>query len=1346
MADIKKISQLYDLIINYDNDSIIPFLNDKWQGKEKQESLFRLFAYLNVIKEFNNYTVCDGNFNEGTISKNTDKSILFNKSLKDKGDKSDLSLISNDCKTLIATTSKSLDNYCIGNLETDSIKLIYHDKYVKTYSLRICIVIRDKKELYELAKKSEKTSKRIKDIITDPSTIIFDWTDINIWYNIAKSVYKNKSIKEICNFVKVPLINKFHQEFAIMNTIDISQYYKNILWGHIPRSGKSYIIAGTIYKISINSDEFNVLIITTAPNETKEQYLTIFNSYCQFEDFTVHYIEKENSIKKPKLTKKNIIICSKQFLQTKGVKEDKVKSIKWLKELKFSWRFIDESHNGGTTDLSKKVLEAYGNTEGVISVYITATYMKPLQTFNIPIEATVLWDLEDVKLCQAIDKEESVDKLVAKYGNNVLKVLAKSNKDYIKEDYSLYPTIEFMKFDFKNNVKNAIIENYKDTNTGFSTDSIFLLKYKELKTNKKDIETINEFQDEEGVIKLMHAIFGKTEKNELFTTNDTTSVFSEINKICKNGNINSRTFSNEDPLIVLAFLPCKLHNTPLNRLQETLSNLIIKHNILPDYDVIYLNYKENSNKTSKEIINDALKNVKLANKKGLLVLSGLMCSLAVSLPKCDIVLMLNNTESYETYYQMIFRCMTEDTNKKIGFVVDMNLQRVCCVITEYASKIYKNNSTKEAIKYVLEQNIIRFNSSEWMNNYFGLTNVNIDNVVNEIYNKYTANPSNAIDSILKSLELKVKVLTKDQELFNKIFTTNTSSKNIKNVIDELTNSIEIKKGIDNVIFDDNSSVVSDETDGSSGNSSSSSTSKTKIVKNVNFITDIMKPLMSLLCLLTINADNSSTTFKDLCIWIKNSKVEKAIIINQLAIWWNKTISISTDVIDMFITLYDTYLYNNDVFNSAFMRLKEMFSIARNNKDELSKIIDKYLIPQDIEKKQNAEVSTPYILRIEMINKIPNEFWKSVRRVLEPCAGKGGFLLDIINKFMEGLKDLYEDEEERYRVIVEECLYWSEFNPTNVYICKLLLDPFGKYKLNYNEGDTLILDIKEKWNIEGFDAIIGNPPYNSSGSTGTGNTIWQDFTKISLDKFLKKDGYLLFVHPPGWRKPNTEKGKFYGLYKIMTKNNQMVYLSIHGIKDGQQTFNCGTRYDWYLIKKKEKYTTTIVNDEKGNDNIIDMNDFNWLPNYNIETIKKILAVENEEKCEIIQSMSAYEPRKKWMSSIKTEEFKYSCIHSTTKKGAIYKFSKINDKGHFGISKVIFGDSGINEPIIDINGIYGMTQHAMAIKVENIHDANKLYQSLKSDKMTILIDSCLYSSYAIDWNIFKEFKKDFWKEFI
>ena len=39
----------------------------------------------------------------------------------------------------------------------------------------------------------------------------------------------------------------------------------------------------------------------------------------------------------------------------------------------------------------------------------------------------------------------------------------------------------------------------------------------------------------------------------------------------------------------------------------------------------------------------------------------------------------------------------------------------------------------------------------------------------------------------------------------------------------------------------------------------------------------------------------------------------------------------------------------------------------NKYTKLSKLIDVYLIPQELEKKQNAEISTPYKLRQDMIS-------------------------------------------------------------------------------------------------------------------------------------------------------------------------------------------------------------------------------------------------------------------------------------------------------------------------------------------------------------------------------------------
>ena len=79
----------------------------------------------------------------------------------------------------------------------------------------------------------------------------------------------------------------------------------------------------SIIQDSLNKDNCNYLIITTAPNETIEQQITVFDC-IQLQDFNVILLNGKN--KKPNLTKKNIIICSKQFLQTKIDKESEEKN------------------------------------------------------------------------------------------------------------------------------------------------------------------------------------------------------------------------------------------------------------------------------------------------------------------------------------------------------------------------------------------------------------------------------------------------------------------------------------------------------------------------------------------------------------------------------------------------------------------------------------------------------------------------------------------------------------------------------------------------------------------------------------------------------------------------------------------------------------------------------------------------------------------------------------------------------------------------------------------------------------------------------------------------------------
>lgn len=1297
---------LYKELQNYTEDSIIPWLNEHWKGKDKQESIFRLFASLKLIQKIDNYDICRGNFNNNSIEKITNpKDIFYDKknkiiSLKDKGNSSDLTGINKkDSKNILASTSKNYNKIIrVNDLDIEKILANYKQYEEQGYTLTLCIVVRDNITITNIVKKCEKSNKLLKDYIQKEDTIIIDWNDLDQAFHNFKVVFGKKDITQLSD--KKVINFKLHQNLSIIKTLKLKKNnIQSVLWGHIQRSGKSYIMAGCIIEDSKDKNDCNYLIITTAPNETIEQYINVLDC-IQLENYNLIYLNGNNL--KPELKEKNIIICSKQFLQTKIEK-----NIKWLKDINFDIRFIDESHNGGTTDLAKKILKTYGNNS--FTVYITATYTKPINDYNIPKSNWILWDLEDIRLCKNLNKE----RLIEKHGEEIDIILKKYTTDNIKEEYSKYPELILLTNEIKKEFVNEIIQNTKDNNYGWSTDACFLLKQ-----NNEEIE----FQNNNENLKLWYRIFGKRDKFGIPDSEypDNLVFIKRIEKICKNPEFNSRFIGDtEEPMIIMAFLP----QNDIDNISTATKKLLEKHKVIPDFEIVSINSKNTNN--PKQTIEDTRIKAKNNNKKGVLVLSGKQCSLGVSIDNCDIVLLLNTSNSFDMIYQMMFRCMTEDKNKKCGFVVDLNLQRTIeNVIIDYGYLIKPEQHPKEASKYILQERLINLNPDHWMYS-FGCNKNNINILSDNIYNIYSSNTENALKQFLDRLRFKEIILTKvEQVVFNTLFKVGGNNKEINECIEKLIKEEQIKDGIEKIKVE-NEEITDEKT-------KEENEEETK----VNYM-DILKHIIPLICLLTIH--NEETSFVEMFNFIQSNEYCYNILIDQTKSWWG--VNLNTNVLKLFINIYIKYVKNDKETNQIIRTIKELFMKNVNNSNELSKLIDKYLIPQEIEKKDNAEVSTPYKLRQEMLDKIPEDFWKEKHTVFEPCSGKGGFLIDIVNRFMKGLP--IKDEKERYHVIVEECLYFSDINITNIFICKLLLDPYNEYKLNYNQGNTLEINIKEKWGLKGFDAVIGNPPYNKSGNTATGNTIWQDFTKKSLNMWIKDGGYLLYVHPAGWRKPNTQKGKFYGLFKLMTQDNQMLYLSIHNAKEGISTFKCGTRYDWYLIKKTYIYKNTIINDEYKNEIIIDLKDLEWIPNSNIITI--INLIDKKNNLNILCNFNYPRQNKNIVSEIKNDIYKYPLIYLTPKTGVRYMYSKYNDKGHFNIPKIIIGETGIDNAINDYNGSYGMTQDSFGIIINNYNEGEEILDVIKSNKFKNILKSCSWSNFRIDWRLFTYFKKDFWKEF-
>jgi hypothetical protein len=1136
---IRTFKQLYEFLQTYEEKSIRSWLDEQWEGKDKQESLLRLFTGLDLIVPLYGYTMCSGNYNKGSIQMFQSKREIFlnekNKLilLKDKGDASDLTCMNGN--TMLVTTSKNKKDIQSGKLDVEKILFIFQTVYNTKYKLKLCIAIRNKKEYHEMLKNMEKSSIHLKTILKE--ALVLDWSDLDRAYQEFKRTYATISFKMLCEAKKEVCVYKVHQRIAMQKTLSLkNQGVKNVLWGHIPRSGKSYIMAGTTEQ----DKKENYLVITTAPNETVNNYLKVFDC-IQLQDFRV--IELDGKNKTPVLGSKNIIVCSKQFLQEKILKK---KRLPWLEKLPFDIRFIDESHNGGTTTLAKSILDTYG--KDAFTVHITASYLKPVHDFEIPREHHILWDLEDVLLC----KKGDIERLVEKHGYKDL--FSEYTPESLQQMYANYPELSILTTDLSDEMKHNILQKTSENEYGWSTEACFLLK-QHVENEEKCV--IAEFQKEEETLKLWYRIFGKRDEYGIPDKDypDDTVMMKRIEKICKNPSTPSRWFREGEPMVIMAFLP----QDNIEQICLATEQLLTKHNVIPEFEILRINSKVTQN--PKQDIEDAEKRARHKKKKGVLVLSGKQCSLGVTIPNCDIVLLLNDNTSFDMIYQMMFRCMTEGVGKNFGFVIDLNIHRVLeTILYEYGSLVQPDKHPRDGFQYLLQERIINLNPDKWMQ-CFGHSYDTLQKICNNMYEIFTSNTDSLLKRIANNLfHNPIHLSKEDQTLLNSIHIEISKS------VQPKQEKTQIKKGIEKILVEkDGLSVKSDDD---------------SLPNNVD-INEIVKHLVMLICILSIKSDK--TTLLEMYSYVKQDDVLHGILMEQTKSWWGK--KITSNQIKNILSMYNKYMKDDKEKIQIIRMIKELFQKSLHDPSKLSQLIDEYFIPHELEKKKNAEVSTPYSLRQEMLDTIPIEFWTSPTRVFEPCCGKGGFVIDIIQRFMVGLKDVIPDEKKRYKTIVERCLYFADINPTNIFITKMLVDPADEYTLNVYEGDTLNIDIQKIFGFKMFDAVIGNPPYHIDMKTkqGPAKPLYHLFTETYIDK----TNFLLFVIPSRWMVAGLGMKKFRAnmlnrtdLIFIRHFDNASVFFSGVDIKGGvcyflkSSTHKGPMRFNGVIVRDLNKFDVLI----------------------------------------------------------------------------------------------------------------------------------------------------------------------------
>jgi hypothetical protein len=407
--------------------------------------------------------------------------------------------------------------------------------------------------------------------------------------------------------------------------------------------------------------------------------------------------------------------------------------------------------------------------------------------------------------------------------------------------------------------------------------------------------------------------------------------------------------------------------------------------------------------------------------------------------------------------------------------------------------------------------------------------------------------------------------------------------------------------------------------------------------------------------------------------------------------------------------------------NLYKKIKALIDKDINKMDHIKDVVlmlREYVKVAEVERKKFGEVMTPLDLVKEMLNTLSPEVWSNPNlKWLDSCNGTGPFLIMVIYKLMNGLKDWEPDDEKRYKHIVENMVYSGELQPKNMFLYMCAVDPFDKYKLNVYTGSYLESEfdyhMKNIWNVEKFDIVIGNPPYQDNNKNGgvqpKNHNLWSKFITKSSD-ILKDSGLLLYVTPDSWRSPSS---KILELFK----SNTLLFANF----DVAKYFpGVGSTFSYYLLKiGKHDQECKIYGID------VDMNKLKYIPNGGELSLsihlKTIMSSSDKYNllCDTTSNHST--SQKSNLSKLITDTNIYRLHHTNAQEFFSTKKSKNHDD-----KKVYFTISGYFSPKYD-DGNISTSEICPYILVNNETEGLNLVKILKSKIYSFLVNTGKWSGF-------------------
>ena len=1318
--------ELYNIIMSDINSSP----SDSRRG-DLYETLCEILLITKCIENINYINIMSGDLSSLKEVK-TIKTLLCKK-IHQGGNVSDISIKNGNIITCFSIKYKKK----VSKKGTDITDLNSTlEKYTNDY--KIGLFVKSKEEIS--GSKKNDIHKEIFDIVIK-NGLLFDEKDVIKALSVFCERFSSNvlDIDDFIDFINAEyllsprqqLTKKLHQKMTETKFINSFLTNKHKMWciAHKPRSGKSITIL-LICKYLLEHDYKKILIMTSVP-ATINSFINDLEKYIDFKNINYKLQDDFDIIDK---TFNGIVFCSTEYL-----KINKIKKIQYLKNINFEAIITDEAHLGGSTDKTKtEILDVSNDLEEIrknkLNIFASGTADKTKKYYGIHSSCIYEWEIEDEAFMKNLikldikneERKDIINYMVNRHGKIFTECL---ENETLNKNYSKHPTPVLMKHSIPEEViKN--INNYNakyGTNFGYNCASLFAL-YKNKKKEPEKDKSGNIIKTKDGE---PFYDYEYTEKFELEKTSEGKDIliwfFDSIisnNKMKGKNNSEFKTIMTEieetqianksrqskkgTPLLFIIYLPTNTRNNTISLLQKTIKEFIKENELWSDYNIEYSNSIEDTGNVKEEYneyIQTIMNKTKKDNKKGCILLLGNKGSVGITYKDCDVTISLDDGQNLDNQKQRFSRALTEAEGKTIGINVDMNIQRTYMIMNDTIQKHRRNTKTTktnaEILYYLYEQNIFLFDPQEINNGKIKTT---------EIKSYYEKEAGNIMKEIDDTPFLESIICDDDMRNFIKIdFQKREFKKNNKDLEGEQQDCPKGDKTKINIDAPNN--VNTEKNDENKLNGEETVKIECLINQTYEMCKSFLFPLLAL-----ISMSYKVFDFKEI---FTNEKTKNLII----SLLKEKKIEVDKDNYIIIINIMNIIIDNNvEIVNN----IREIYSIAPANK--LRELIEKHFIPTNDEKKKNAEFPTPVKLVDDMLNLISVEFWRTPKKVFEPCCGKGNFVLGIFDRFYKGLKEIYPDEIERCRIIMTHCIYYADLTALNVFItteimkCHIQsycgLDEVD-FDFNYNQGNTLELDIKEKWGIDGFDAVIGNPPYQGTGR----KKLYINFIVNSLNN-LYQNGILLFITPQ--LAINFIIGNEISQQKI-DKLYDIKYINVSDNIKNIHFKNVGSDFAYYyLIKNKYNNQTDIVYKNNKQDKInINFNSIISFDNsiHNILINKLINTTNNEwgrKAARIDKNLKINiegEYVNKIVYKIKTNEIEYRYTNKTH-----------ND---FNKYKVLYPTLGNNYIVDTDRNLFPGTSFVVYIPCSNLKECNNILKLKDSNIFKYLINNFKNQRSPIDY---------------